>query len=151
MRMNAIDLGLSVLWAARNVGAAVKSEKGIRMAWEDALRRQEDGWRLPTEAEAQELVNHCRWTQRTVNSRNVGYNVSRNAESLYLPMDVRTVMETDGKRRHFTVAGAVAAFWTSTPAGEDARTLHLQDGLIYAGSQDKESRLYVRFVRERRG
>lgn len=150
MRMNAIDLGLSVLWAAQNIGAAAKREKGIRMTWEDAVARQGDGWRLPTEAEAQELVNHCRWTQRALNSRSVGYDVSRNSESLYIPMGVRTAMETDGKRRRFTAAGAVAAFWTSTPAGTDARTLHLQDGLVYVGSQDRDSRLYVRMVRERR-
>lgn len=150
MRTNAIDLGLSVLWAARNVGAAEKTDKGIRMTWEEALARQGEDWRLPTEQEAQELITFCVWTQRVINARSAGYDISRNAERLYIPMDVRAVMSEEGGRRHLVVARAVAALWTSTPAGTDARTLHLQDGLVYAGSQDRDSRLYARMVRERR-
>lgn len=86
-----VDLGLSVKWAACNVGASRPSDYGNRYAWGetsvkeryvsgncrtwnrsmgdiagqpayDAARASWGGsWRMPTRAEMQELIDSCRW------------------------------------------------------------------------------------------
>lgn len=88
----AVDLGLSVKWADRNIGAANGTSNGVRYAWgetepklrytplnyrfnnvdygydrlrlnDDAARAElGDGWRLPTVAEVDELKMNCSWT-----------------------------------------------------------------------------------------
>lgn len=87
--MNAIDLGLSVLWADMNVGAHSPVEAGDYFAWGETRARkpeytpqsyvgpqnqsildQDDDvatvvqggtWRMPTQDEFQELLSQCRW------------------------------------------------------------------------------------------
>ena len=43
-----------------------------------------DGWRMPTQAELQELMDHCTWTWTIVNGVK-GYKVSGNGNSIFLP------------------------------------------------------------------
>ncbi|MBQ4306030.1 MAG: hypothetical protein II764_03305, partial [Bacteroidales bacterium] len=86
----AVDLGLSVLWADRNVGAISPYDYSILFDWNDfdkrftpgwlleipavggyinfsgtindfATRLWGDGWRLPTSAEIDELREKCSW------------------------------------------------------------------------------------------
>ena len=75
-----VDLGLSVKWAACNVGASTPSESGSFFAWgelsdkfefsqnsylgteDDAARAIMGGsWRIPTEDEWEELMTGCIW------------------------------------------------------------------------------------------
>ncbi len=111
-----VDLGLSVKWATCNVGADSPEDSGDYFAWGERStketytkdnsrtdgtninniighRRRDvarslwgEGWRLPTKAEVQELVENCEveWTMREgVN----GYIVSSkfNGASIFLP------------------------------------------------------------------
>lgn len=125
--MQAVDLGLSVLWADRNIGAALPECDGYYFTWGDidphlhnfvpseykygssfdtyykysehdnltALQNADDpahmnlgnGWRMPTKAEVEELLdlkNDIEWEQYQRNGVN-GYIVSHNDEAIFLP------------------------------------------------------------------
>lgn len=57
------DLGLSVIWATMNVGAKSIGQIGDLATPESTIGSSfEGGWRLPTLAEAQELVDSCHWS-----------------------------------------------------------------------------------------
>lgn len=125
----AIDLGLSVKWAACNIGANLPSRIGDYFAWGENVSRNDgkynfdwdsyfytpnhDGesfikyknsaknsldlsddvahakmegtWRMPTKAEADELVNNCTWIWATVAGA-LGYIVvGLNGNAIFLP------------------------------------------------------------------
>ena len=127
----AVDLGLSVKWAAYNVGATKPEEYGGYYAWGETEEKEDyywetykwcngsydtltkyctsssygtvdnktvldpeddvahvkwgGDWRMPTEAEQNELCNNCTWTLTTQNGVN-GYKVTGpNGNSIFLP------------------------------------------------------------------
>lgn len=73
----AVDLGLSVKWAACDLGADYCYEYGTKYQWGDqrtnclldicgtsydqATKILGDDWRLPTKTEAEELIKKCKW------------------------------------------------------------------------------------------
>lgn len=89
--MVAVDLGLSVNWSAKNLGAISSEDNGTYYAWGEisaketnskenyayngvnlgdnisgteydaATQRLGDGWRMPTKEEVQELLDKCIW------------------------------------------------------------------------------------------
>ena len=109
-----VDLGLSVRWAANNVGAGSPEDYGDYYAWgetetkekysttnstwyekeaEDISGTEYDvahvkwggSWRMPTKDEWEELVDGCTWTWTTLNGVN-GYQVTgSNGNSIFLP------------------------------------------------------------------
>ncbi|WP_290449076.1 PEGA domain-containing protein [uncultured Muribaculum sp.] len=110
-----VDLGLSVKWAACNVGASSIEDSGNYYAWGetatkaeytqansktygktkgdisgnpqyDAARANWGGtWRLPTKAEFNELRNKCKWEWTELGSKK-GYRViGPNGNSIFLP------------------------------------------------------------------
>lgn len=111
---NAVDLGLSVLWADRNVGALSPKDYGGLFGWGDvtgASKRSRDlkdypdvehisgtqydaahvywgdGWRMPTKKEVIELVSRCLIS--AVSDGNGGIVlklVARNGKSILLPL-----------------------------------------------------------------
>ena len=106
----AVDLGLSVKWATKNVGASSPSDYGDYFAWgetrpkssyvdgqtriattsgHDTSRENWGGtWRMPTKAEFEELCNgnNCKWTW-TSQGGHWGYLVTSkiNRNSIFLP------------------------------------------------------------------
>lgn len=109
----AVDLGLTVLWATYNVGAESPEQIGDYFAWGepetkslfettnynfstiyddiagtelDAAHMQwGNGWRMPNKGEALELVERCTWTPKTQNGV-AGYQVTGpNGNSIFLP------------------------------------------------------------------
>lgn len=122
-KMNVVNLGLSVKWGDRNIGAAAPEWDGYFYTWGDTDKRLRnytpsqykygssfeqyfrygpkdgcsvlqnsddpaallgEGWRMPTLAEVEELMNKAEWT--TGSYRGVeGYIVSRNGTSIFLP------------------------------------------------------------------
>ena len=105
-----VDLGLSVKWATKNVGASSPSDYGDYFAWgetrpkssyvdgqtriattsgHDTARENWGGtWRMPTKAEFEELCNdnNCKWTW-TSQGGHWGYLVTSkiNGNSIFLP------------------------------------------------------------------
>ncbi|MBR4156358.1 MAG: hypothetical protein IKU01_06630 [Bacteroidales bacterium] len=134
-----VDLGLSVKWATCNVGANSPEEYGEYYAWGEtspkAEYREENsltygkqmddiagnaeydvarsnwggGWRMPTDAERNELLDNCMWTWTTRNGVD-GYNVEGpSGNSIFLP--------AAGCRYESSLnyAGSRGYYWSSTP------------------------------------
>lgn len=151
-----VDLGLSVKWADRNVGAGSASDYGDYFAWGetspkssydkensvtwkksfsdisgnsqyDAARANWGGsWRLPTEKESRELKNKCTWTW-TSQGGHSGYKVTGpNGKSIFLP--------AAGCRDGASLSGAgeYCDYWSSTPYGSYTQGAYgLYFGSIY--------------------
>lgn len=110
-----VDLGLSVRWATCNVGASSPSDYGNYYAWgetttkssytEDNSRTYEkiwgdisgnpsydaatanwgNGWRMPTKAEFEELINRCTWQWTTQGGQRGCKVTGPNGNSIFLP------------------------------------------------------------------
>ena len=87
-----VDLGLSVKWASRNVGAAGPEETGGFFAWSEddiAHARLGGSWRMPTTKEMKELIKKCTWSWASVKGE-IGYLITSNKpgytdRSIFLP------------------------------------------------------------------
>ncbi|MGM9851834.1 MAG: hypothetical protein ACI306_06815 [Muribaculaceae bacterium] len=141
-----VDLGLSVKWATCNVGAGTPSDYGDYYAWGetvtkmiysknncktygkriadvaanphyDVVRAAWGGkWRMPTNAEMQELIDNCTWTWTTDGDR-VGYMVTgSNGNSIFLP----AAGWRDGKSLEYP--GQFGCYWCSSPLDDDAKS-----------------------------
>ena len=106
-----VNLGLSVQWADRNVGAKDVYDFGTLFGYGDVtgkvmssdtndyangsiLNTDKDiakaiwgnGWRMPTKAEFRELLDKCSWRLIRSNSGNVGYLITGpNGNKIFLP------------------------------------------------------------------
>ncbi len=134
-----VDLGLSVKWAACNIGASSYYNYGDYYAWGetspksnytisssvtygksmsdisgnatyDAARANWGGsWRLPTAEEIDELIDRCDTTWTTMNGHN-GYKVTGpNGNSIFLP----AAGYRNGSSLYYTGEGGY--YWSSTP------------------------------------
>lgn len=114
-----VDLGLSVRWADRNMGAATPKEPGLLIGWGDttltnlskklqyfpieaanediiggnydvATQKWDDKWRMPSMKEMQELIDSCLWIW---NADSMGYDITRKGYEghLFLPVTGRRV------------------------------------------------------------
>lgn len=106
-----VDLGLSVLWSSRNVGAPSGDQPGYYVGWGDgsgrllstmyddypcvnnisgteydfARQMWRESWRIPTLQEMIELMQQCQWMWTVINGV-PGYQViGRNQKSIFLP------------------------------------------------------------------
>lgn len=106
-----IDLGLSVLWAAYNVGANSPEDYGGYYAWggEDIAQvKWGGGARMPTLDNIKELVNKCSFTTGTYNGIRGNYVSGPNGNSIFLPF--AGYVSSYGSRDK----GEVGYFWSST-------------------------------------
>jgi hypothetical protein len=141
-----VDLGLSVRWASYNVGATKPEEYGGYYGWADPtgtntstnvytsenspinisgteydIARAKWGvnWRLPTDAEVQELFNSCTWTWTTQKGVN-GYKVvGKNGNSIFLP--------AAGNRygTAMDLVGAYGEYWSGILSDNIYSAIHL--------------------------
>lgn len=97
----------------------------------DAVRANWGGtWRLPTQAEMQELISDCRW-EWTKHAGYYGYKVTGpNGNSIFLPAAsyCRGVLS----KRTGDNSRSEGLYWTSTPYGKDVRNAN---GLRFSSSQ----------------
>lgn len=134
----AVDLGLSVKWATMNVGASSITYFGNYYAWGETVTKDEytkensvaygvelddisgnaaydaatanwgGSWRLPTKAEAQELVDSCTWEWATQDEVD-GYLVTGpSGNAIFLPA-------AGGWGSSLSVEGSDGFYWTSSP------------------------------------
>lgn len=78
--------------------------------WDVACNKWGSPWRLPTEAEFQELIDNCTWEWTTQNEIN-GYKVTskKNGNSIFLP----AAGSWDGL--WFYYPGSLGNYWSATP------------------------------------
>ena len=84
-----VDLGLSVKWATRNVGAAGPEGIGGYYSWGETESKLGGSWRMPTSDEISELIENCTWTWASVNGK-IGFLITSNKpgytdRSIFLP------------------------------------------------------------------
>ena len=109
-----VDLGLSVKWASRNVGADGPEEIGGFYTWsEDDIAHAKLGgsWRMPTKKEIDELIKKCTWSWASVKGE-IGFLITSNKrgykdQSIFLPY-------------YYAGTSGDAAYWSgSFDAGSD--------------------------------
>ena len=182
-----VDLGLSVKWATKNVGASSPSDYGDYFAWgetrkkdnydwetcfdclddegyswgtykiggktsisptsgHDAARENWGGtWRMPTNAEFEELCTKCTWTWTSQGGHN-GYKVTGpNGKSIFFPA---------AGWRYGTdtyMVGELGFYWSSTLSSSDsydARYLYFRSSNHYTNYGTRRGGLCVRPVTE---
>lgn len=163
-----VDLGLSVLWAAYNVGANSPEEYGGYYAWGETEEKDEytwenykhierfeddeeykfigeeisgtsydvahvkwgDGARMPTIAEAKELLEKCQWVSRTLNGYTGEEVIGPNGNSIFIPYSMGKGFEPYEKVNR-------GYYWTGSAyvyLGDSYAWLfytHLEDNYIY--------------------
>ena len=136
-----VDLGLSVKWATKNVGAKKPSDDGAYFAWGEIYEKDEytdencltldketgnicgnllydaaryhwgDSWRLPNEEELQELNEKCIWEWTSVNGH-AGFKVTGpNGNCMFLPLA--------GEKSYDDEDDSVGEYWSGTPLDTD--------------------------------
>ena len=137
----AVDLGLSVLWCDRNVGAGSSSGYGNYYTFDEAssaAKSMGSGWRLPTKAELEELDNKCTWSWIGSGCRVTGPN----GNSIYLPA---AGTRNGSSTNH---VGSYGLYWSSTPYYSDtAYYLNLGSGHHYVDWNYRSYGYSVRPVR----
>lgn len=110
--MTSIDLGLSVNWGDTNLGAEKSIDYGIFLSWssnseDDAkgmpsdkhpdecisgnpkydpcTKQLENGWRLPTKEEFEELLNDCETKNTVIDGVNGILFIGKNHNEIFLP------------------------------------------------------------------
>ena len=139
-----VDLGLTVRWATRNVGASSPELAGSYFGWGEktgtvfsqtlsdyagvsnisgtkydmATANEGDGYQVPTWDQFQELLKQCNW-KRTTYKNVVGYAVTGpNGNSMFMPSAGYTINGSDFIGNDG--AQAVGLYWTGTR--DDIRT-----------------------------
>ncbi len=136
-----VDLGLGVKWAVYNIGAYPKTAAGNYYAWGETTEKYSynystsqtygsymidisgnstydaarkiwgNTWRMPTKAEAEELLNNCEQLYTTVNGVTCMVLTSRkNGRSLVLPLAGYTYGTS------YNGYGTSLDYWVSTPS-----------------------------------
>ena len=166
-----VDLGLSVRWAANNVGAGSPEDYGDYYAWgetetkekysttnstwyeqeaEDISGTEYDvahvkwggSWRMPTEDECEELIDSCTWTWTTLNDVK-GYQVTgKNGNSIFLP--AAGYYDDDELNKD----GERGYYWSSTPYdSENSYELYFTGTAQNVSRSNNTSRYYGHSVR----
>lgn len=163
-RYQATDLGLSVLWAASNIGADTPEDYGDYFAWGETEPKEsyteenysypnqpgeidgaDDGWRLPTIGEIDELASQCTWTWTALNDI-CGFRVTGpSGESIFLP--------AAGQKRGSEVINRDTGgyYWSSTPSQEYSTAAYNLNFAGYTGhwSANRSYGFTIRAVKDR--
>lgn len=144
---NAIDLGLSVKWADRNLGAPTSFEYGGLYGWGDSSGNQKTenlnyyptstppreisrtrydiahiqwgkGWRLPTAQEIDELESKCKFTFMTTEDGKSGFLATGpNGNCIFLPL-------SGIRKGNIIIHRNKIGYYWSGKLGSDTRTAH---------------------------
>ena len=125
-----VDLGLSVKWATCNVGASSPGDFGSFFSWGETCEKSDysnttyhlnafsdvakerwgGNWRMPTDAECEELMQRCRWKWMRMDGKE-GFKVTGlNGNSIFLP----AAGERSSTRTDPDLAGSSGNYWSSS-------------------------------------
>lgn len=173
----AVDLGLSVLWATRNVGAATTDDFGGLYGWADptgektsssaddypsstppdaiggtsndiARVRWGGQWRTPNYLEVQELVNKCTFTWTAINNVKGALVTGPNGNTIFLPASGRRDVDDIDFRN------SAGYYWSAThdkqhASGGQSFGMFFNDGNKSRGHYGREYGLSVRPVKNK--
>ena len=152
---NAVDLGLSVLWSDRNIGATAVEDYGVLATcpftyWnagqaeysgnkDDRARKDwGDNWRIPSRAEFEELCNRCRKEPVKFSNGVIGVKfIGPNGNSIVLPLSGLERPNANIKKN----PGVTGCYWTSTFYNDMFVMTIAPDGRTLLESSDKTSNL----------
>ena len=101
-----VDMCSTVDWATKNLDAAKATDAGTACSWDD-INDSSTGWRAPTKAEWDSLVNNCKWEYTTIDGVE-GYKViAKNENWIFLP-----------------VVDGVGNYWSSTKSIEEKKNAY---------------------------
>lgn len=164
-----VDLGLSVKWASCNLGASHLSGYGDFYSWGnlstsnsftagkcktynvaiddiagslqyDVARVNMKGtWRLPTQAECEELIMNCDWTWCSMNGV-YGFEVRSkvNGNSIFLPA---SGAYEDYADKNYD-KGVLGCYWTSNPADKKFGESHMNEAYVLRFTSNGAYTLY---------
>ena len=150
-----VDLGLSVLWATRNIGASSSTDPGDKYAFDETTVKSEytssnyvggEGdvaalrwggeWRLPTKSELSELVFGCSWKINTKDGVEVITATGPNGRSIDFPY-----------YSYIGSEGLAGWYWSSTPyTSTKAYCLHFEGSEISYGTNNRYNGFLARAV-----
>ena len=135
-----VDLGLSVKWAAANVGADTPEGYGDFYDYDEAVSKF--GNNLPTGEQFQELQNNCTW-KWTTHKGTDGYKVTGpNGQSIFLPAAGYCDCSGD-----VDFVGTYGYYWSSSPDDSHlAWYLYVNSGRIIMNYSFRCIGLSVRIV-----
>lgn len=85
------DMGLSVIWATKNYGGNYIYSLGNYGTPKETIGTSfDDGWRLPTLAEAKELVDSCHWSWGKQGGTYGAIVTQPDGTSIFLPANLKT-------------------------------------------------------------
>ena len=121
----------------------IDSEGNLTAQYDAATANWGGRWRMPTEAEMQELLDNCTWTWTTQNGVN-GYKVTskKNGNSIFLPAAGYRYGSSLGN------AGIRSYYWSSTPYDYYAYFLYFDSGYLLMDNYYRYYGLSVRPVLE---
>lgn len=154
-----VDLGLSVMWADRNVGAYSSSTHGAYYAWGETSTKKSydndtfcgasltdmeiggtgkdaatavwgEGWRMPTCAEVKELYDECEWKWTTQDGMGGYLITAANDSAIFMPASGIKINE------EVQDLGKSGYFWTSERASAEneygfAYELYIVNGVTH--------------------
>lgn len=146
----AVDLGLSVMWADHNLGATLPTDAGNHYDWSFAYSRAKqwgDGWRLPTEAEWQELYDKCKWSWEVRDGIGGRVITGTNGNSIFIPASGVCFDKS------VLIRGSIGIYWTNNTEPEQAdvpkssKGLYFDSANIYSISYPRTNEFSARLVK----
>ena len=154
-----VDLGLSVLWAERNLGAVKESDYGHYCGWKGNYGKWKltdrgghsriipIGWRLPTWDESLELLEHSQWTYSLIDNHYGAIATGPSGQSIFLPFGGYT--NENDKSKVWAEEGC-GLFLTRTIKSNNCTFLIVGDKEPYMQPRgDIDGYLSVRLVKEK--
>lgn len=136
--MEYVDLGLSVLWADRNIGALDINECGNYYSFDELPI---DGYTLPTKEQFEELIDKCNWEWNSVFK---GYIITGpNGNNIFLPA------AGYADRLSYSLYGTDGLYLSSTPAGEHIYCLWFSERCRFVGDVKDECMRSARAVKSK--
>ena len=146
-----VDLGLSVNWAAHNIGAFASTDDGTRLTADEADSKVAlwgDAWRLPTDEEVQELYDRCTW-EWLMRDGICGRKITGpSGNSIFIPA---TGIAVDD---NVVVRGSIGIYWIAgTPASSqdaaNALAYYFDSANIYRMYYPKTNTFPIRAVKDK--
>ncbi|MBQ8761339.1 MAG: hypothetical protein IJZ06_07965 [Bacteroidales bacterium] len=119
---NSLTYGVSI--SKLQTQGIIDGNGNLTPSYDAATANWGGGWRMPTEEEMNELLDHCKWEWTEVNGVKGARVIGANEKSIFLPAAGRRY----GSSLYYTGRGGT--YWNSTPNGNDysAYYLYFDDG-----------------------